>query len=350
MDNVEFMRNNVALGREEISHPSSLDFPGNFPDEDLAWDFEKFQSNFKLKVVKLSKYEMEVDLIGLHSSVANAFRRILLSHLPSMAIETVFSFNNTSVMHDEILAHRLGLVPIFANPDDFDYREDQTDNLTDANTLVFKLHTKCVAEPTKWGSRDESGALLVEKLVLSKHLEFVPKGAQAERYTTETRPRPVHSDIVLCKLKPGQEINLEVHCHKGVGFDHAKFSPVATASYRLMPVIHTKKPITGRLAHEFKKCFAKGVVEVVTNDEGVEQAKVVNPRLDTVSREVLRHPELAELVVLSRVRDHFIFNIESVGVVPASVLFSKAIQHLIKLCTTVKAANENLRARETTAR
>lgn len=35
----------------------------------------------------------------------------------------------------------------------------------------------------------------------------------------------------------GQQIQLEAHCVKGVGKDHAKFSPCATASYRLLPGI-----------------------------------------------------------------------------------------------------------------
>ena len=49
--------------------------------------------------------------------------------------------------------------------------------------------------------------------------------------------RPVHPDIPLAVMKPGQSIRLEAHCHKGIGKDHTKFSPCATASYRLMPGI-----------------------------------------------------------------------------------------------------------------
>ena len=37
---------------------------------------------------------------------------------------------------------------------------------------------------------------------------------------------PVHKDILIAKLRPGQEIDLKCHCVKGVGKDHAKFSPV----------------------------------------------------------------------------------------------------------------------------
>lgn len=40
-----------------------------------------------------------------------------------MAIESVYMYDNTSVVQDEVLAHRLGLVPIRADPEEFDYGE-----------------------------------------------------------------------------------------------------------------------------------------------------------------------------------------------------------------------------------
>jgi len=46
---------------------------------------------------------------------------------------------------------------------------------------------------------------------------------------------PVHPDIVIAELRQGQRISLEAHARRGYGKDHAKFSPVATASYRLLP-------------------------------------------------------------------------------------------------------------------
>ena len=47
-------------------------------------------------------------------------------------------------------------------------------------------------------------------------------------------------------------MEFEAHCRKGLGKDHTKFSPVATASYRLLPDIVLLAPITGALAHELK--------------------------------------------------------------------------------------------------
>ena len=40
-----------------------------------------------------------------------------------MAVEKVFIYNNTSIVQDEILAHRLGLIPIKADPRLFEYRD-----------------------------------------------------------------------------------------------------------------------------------------------------------------------------------------------------------------------------------
>ena len=93
-----------------------------------------------------------------------------------------------------------------------------------------------------------------------------------------------------------------------IGSDHAKFSPVATASYRLLPVIDIKEPITGNWL-KIQKCFPPGVIGIDANGK----AYVKDARKDTVSREVLRHPEFDGKVQLGRQRDHFIFNVESTG-------------------------------------
>ena len=62
------------------------------------------------------------------------------------------------------------------------------------------------------------------------------------------RPRAVHGDILLAKLRPGQTLQLEAHATKGTGKEHAKWSPVATAWYRLQPVVALLKvgPRRGR--------------------------------------------------------------------------------------------------------
>lgn len=70
-----------------------------------------------------------------------------------MAIEKVYVMNNTSIIHDEVLAHRLGLIPILADPNEFDYMTEEG-GPTDLNTLVFKLKKKCENNPE--ASADET--------------------------------------------------------------------------------------------------------------------------------------------------------------------------------------------------
>lgn len=124
---------------------------------DNSVKLENFSDNFKVDVIELSKDGMELtfDMIGIDAAIANAFRRILLAEvglsqinlseplmillvffvlflrcffsilldekLPTMAFEKVFIANNTSIVQDEVLAQRMGLVPIAADPKLFDY-------------------------------------------------------------------------------------------------------------------------------------------------------------------------------------------------------------------------------------
>lgn len=64
---------------------------------------------------------------------------------------------------------------------------------------------------------------------------------------------------------------------------------LATASYRLLPEITLTRPVRGEKATRLAKCFSKGVIKVTRDEDGEKVAKVVNPRRDTCSREVLRH-------------------------------------------------------------
>lgn len=59
---------------------------------------------------------MSFDLKGVDAPIANALRRIMIAEVPTMAIHKVYIYQNTSIIADEVLAHRLGLIPILADP------------------------------------------------------------------------------------------------------------------------------------------------------------------------------------------------------------------------------------------
>lgn len=81
-----------------------------FSDE--YFDIEKFKKSMKIVIECSKSLELEFDIIGVTPALANAFRRIMISEVPMMAIEKVYIYNNTSIIQDEILAHRIGLIPL----------------------------------------------------------------------------------------------------------------------------------------------------------------------------------------------------------------------------------------------
>jgi len=331
----EKLKSRVVLGEEEVRN----DFPFD-PARDDPWNIESFKQKVQVKVVKVEKDNMEFDIIGIDFSLANAFRRIMLAEVPSMAVDRVFIYNNTSVIQDEVLAHRLGLIPFKADHRLFEMHKksaekakdgDEDPMKVDQDTLVFKLQIKCKKNARSKGAAADIGDdTYVDHKVYSKHIEWVPVHDQ-KNYYKASDIGPICDDILIAKLRPGQEIDIVMHCVKGIAKDHVKFQPVATASYRLLPEIVLKKPVTGEMAHRLKACFPKGVVKIDSVD-GKDVARVANSRRDTCSREVLRHPDLKDCVELTRVKDHFIFTVESVGALPPNVIFTEAVDILMQKC------------------
>ncbi|XP_029963016.1 DNA-directed RNA polymerases I and III subunit RPAC1 [Salarias fasciatus] len=335
MKNVEEIRTRVILGEFGVKNTHTTDFPGNYPGYDDAWSMQKFQQNFRIDVVHLDDSSMEFDMVGIDAAIANAFRRILLAEVPTMAIEKVFIYNNTSIVQDEVLAHRLGLIPIRADPRLFEYRntgeESAEDQGSEIDTIQLQLKVKCSRNPRASKDSSDPRELYLNSMVYSRDIQWVPVGNQADVFA-DCRIGPVHDDILIAQLRPGQELDITMHCVKeSVGADHAKFSPVATASYRLLPEITILEPVEGEKAERLKRCFSRGVIDLEDVD-GRKVAKVVNSRLDTCSREVLRHADLKNLVKLGRVRDHFIFTVESTGILPPDVLVTEAIKVLMAKC------------------
>lgn len=270
--------------------------------------------------------------------------------------------NNTSIIQDEVLAHRLGLVPLTGSREGLNWMKwynksteehPVADAALDNNTVVLKLEIECTwADGAKHMKNEVDPAKLYKNAhVYARDIIYEPIGRQEHFFKApEGHIRPVNPNILLAKLRPGQKIDLEMHCIKGIGADHAKFSPVATASYRLLPSITITRPILGSDAKKFARCFPKGVIELdeVTAEEseregsgyegwlGEKKAVVRNAFKDTVSRECLRHDEFTGKVKLGRVRDHFIFMVESTGQFESDLLFLESVKTLKLKCVRLK--------------
>jgi DNA-directed RNA polymerase I and III subunit RPAC1 len=381
----------------------------------------RLEGGLKLNILdRPSKDELVFELIGVDISFANALRRIMIAEVPTMALEYVYMWNNSGLIHDEVLSHRMGLIPLNVDPrlfDEygFDVDEDGNPAATDRNTIVFRLDVQCgknakddekirkkmevkqkgeglvsgydVEEAQKGKKKkkkkssdddeeeDEEPSIMnlsiadraaanavatsnvqgtpidsphrpFTKHVYTRDLLWAPQGDQLSRFPLHSSGvgsgvgggiRPLHEDILIAKLRPGQVIELEAHARKGVGKDHAKFSPVATASYRLMPHIQIVKPIYDELAEELVNWFEPGVFKCEPTTENGHRVKAVvsNPYACTMSRNFMRNPTLKESIKMSRVPNHFIFSVESVGMMEPAVIVAEALKVLKDKCERV---------------
>jgi len=132
-----------------------------------------------------------------------------------MAIEDVMILENSSVMYDEILAHRLGLIPITT---------DQSYNL-----------------PEECTCKSELGC---EKCRASLSLEVEASDPVEVVYTSNLKPenpevKPVSDKVPIVKLAQGQRIKLEAYARLGRGRDHAKWQPASACTYSYDPKAKT---------------------------------------------------------------------------------------------------------------
>ena len=165
-------------------------------------DFEDFvQDLSSLEVVKKDSQKISVKLKGVPIQYANALRRICLNGVPIFAIDTVDIIENSSVLPDEGLAHRLGLIPI-------------TTDLSRFN------------EPSKCDCNSESGCSNCKvMLVLDTGESDVTRTVFSNELSSEDDSiKPISDKISIVQLAPGQRVKIECYARLGRGTDHAKWN------------------------------------------------------------------------------------------------------------------------------
>uniref|UniRef100_A0A914ZMC3 DNA-directed RNA polymerase RpoA/D/Rpb3-type domain-containing protein n=2 Tax=Parascaris univalens TaxID=6257 RepID=A0A914ZMC3_PARUN len=279
-------KNSLVMENERIIN--TYDTNSDFAMEEDKWDVERYISHIKIDIINESDDEMtlEFDVIHVEAPIANAMRRILLAEVPTMAFEKIYLYQNTSIIQMP-LTKVIGI-----NETGVDVDEEPPGD--PKRNLIFELKVSCKRKPNAPKSATDPQEIFDNAVVYSKSFEWIPIGDQAT--SLPYAPNMVHDDILVAKLRPGQEIEARCHCVKGIGRDHAKFSPVATASYRLLPDIVIKGKFSGEDAERIKDSFSDGVIAI--DADGF--AYVKDARRDTCSRNILRHEDLAEHIELSR--------------------------------------------------
>ena len=300
------------------SVPSNPAAPGGASAAPLA---ARVRENVHFKLKHSDMFSTSFDLAHTDPALANALRRIMLAEVPTMAIESVTIHENTSVIPDEVLASRLGLIPIWVDFEDLaSYPvmpgggQASLCEVTGDTHIRFRLEVHCRTDTPL--PRD--APLPPPTNVLSGELKFVPTDNRT--FAAGKVPKPALDDIVIAKLQRGQSIVLDALCVKGIGKDHAKYSPVATATYRLLPKITLSDRMSAAQAEKLVQVCPMNVFEIED-----AAAVVKRPRECTLCRECIREDGWEELVQLEREGSHFLFEVESVGSLHPEDIVTEAI-------------------------
>jgi len=144
-----------------------------------------------LDIISQNEEKVSVKLKGIPLQYANALRRICLNGIPIYAIDTVDILSNTSVLADEGIAHRLGLIPLKT-----ELSAVQQDNQSDKIMLTL-----------------DSGIASETRTVLSGELK-----------SQDPTVKPISDKIPIVTLAPGQSLKFEANARLGRGTEHAKWN------------------------------------------------------------------------------------------------------------------------------
>ena len=159
-----------------------------------------------IDVIESKPSRIRIRLRGIDRAYANAVRRLAISQVPTMAIDDVVILENSSVMFDELVAHRLGLIPLKTDLDRYNLPEE-CDCKNALGCPKCRVLLVLDAESTDKVRSVSSGDLVSE----------------------DPETRPISDNIPIVKLAPGQKVKLEAYARLGKGNEHAKWQPTAAS-------------------------------------------------------------------------------------------------------------------------
>jgi DNA-directed RNA polymerase subunit D len=239
---------------------------------------------------------------GVNVPFVNALRRIMLTEVPAMAIDELVILENSSMLNDEILAHRMGFIPLKTDLDSYNLPEECTCK-SEFGCNLCRLTLTLEAEATEKTTTVYSGDLKSENLDIT----------------------PVSDKIPIVKLAPEQKIKLEAYARLGKGKDHAKWQPVSMSTYKYLPQIKIDLERCNACAECVKLCPERVLIDM---EEGTKTQNVIECTLcmDCVDA----CPQNPPAIEISWDKEAFVFEIESTGALPVERIMLEALKILDK--------------------
>ncbi len=163
-----------------------------------------------IDIIELSERKSRFVLSGVSSAFANALRRSVLAEVPVLAVDDVNIYDNTSVLFDEQLALRIGLIPLKA----------------DTKSYVFPKECKCGGQGCP--------SCQVSLTLSSEGPKVVYAG---DMVSTDPGVRPADAMIPIVELKEKHKVVVEAIARLGTGRSHVKWQAGIASGYKNMPVL-----------------------------------------------------------------------------------------------------------------
>ena len=232
-------------------------------------------------------------------SIVNGIRRTIYSKVDSFAINDITFIENTSVMHNEYIKHRISLIPIL---------NQEKINIGNED-IVFELDKK-----------NETS----ENLTVTTN----------DIKTKEKYKKHIPENIPIILLKPNEKLHFIAKLEKGNGSNHAKFIPVSVATFRNIPEIKIKKKsIEKEKADVIINSCPKKIFEYKNN-------KIIskNEKDCIFCRECEKMSEIIEIEDLIKIKKKeknkkkiYVFEIESNGKLKTKTILIKTIEKMINI-------------------
>jgi DNA-directed RNA polymerase subunit D len=230
-----------------------------------------------MKIVFLKKegFTYKFLIQGTRYDFVNALRRTIISKVKTLAIENISIYKNESIMPDEFMAHRLGLIPV--NSRDFD---DKTE---------VKLFVQKESGMVRSGDMDVDGAVIKLK------------------------------NIPITKLKEGKKLELEMKAVPGNGDDHIKWSPALVYYFNVPELVNVDKDATKK--YNLEEMCPRKLLEVKAGKVFLK---------DIYSCDLCKYCEKSTegAVIMNYKEDEFVFCIEPYGNLDIDLILKNSIDYL----------------------
>ena len=254
-----------------------------------------------IDIIELSDTKAMFVLNDIEPAIVNGLRRVMLAEVPTMAVDYVNIYDNTSVLFDEQIALRIGLIPL----------------ITDLESYVLPEDCNC----------DGEGCTMCQ-LSLNLSAEGPKMIYSGDLLSSDPKVTVADEKIPIIDLKERQTLVLEAVAKLGIGRKHAKWQAGVGCGYKNMPDITIKEDCDscGRCVDECPRNIL-----VINNDK----LEVTDPLKCNLCKLCMGVCDINAIDV-SEVLNSFIFNMESDGSYPAKELLIQGADTIIQKAGQLK--------------